>query len=70
MNRSRPTRQLRDGMMVTYKCGWIVPCSYANLPRGVWRTGMTMVFANGSVVSFPSGVQVSGTCYALKDGLP
>lgn len=56
----RPTKQLRDGMLVTYKRGWIVPATSADQIRGVWRTAGFMRMANGCKYSWPAGVQTQG----------
>jgi hypothetical protein len=56
----RPTKQLRDGMLVTYKRGWIVPCGPKDQLRGVWRSAGFLLLSTGYKCSWPNGVQVQG----------
>jgi hypothetical protein len=56
----RPTKQLREGMLVTYKRGWIVPCGPKDQLRGVWRKAGLMLFADGYKCAWPAGVQIRG----------
>lgn len=61
----RPTKQLTEGMLVTYKRGWIVPCGKGDVLRGVWRRGGFIRMGNGTRIEIPAGVQVEGHCQVL-----
>lgn len=62
----RPTKRLKDGMIVTYKHGWIVPCGPRDKPRGVWCEGRFIRMADGTTHTIAAGVQVGGDCRVLS----
>lgn len=71
MPHPKPTKRLKEGMLVTYKRGWIVPCGNGDAPVGVWReasSGMILT-VYGEYHSFhtPRGIQISGDC-SVKAG--
>ncbi len=62
----RPTKRLKEGMLVTYKRGWIVPCGPKDKPQGVWREGQSgdVRMLDGQCFHFciPCGIQYRGDC--------
>lgn len=69
----RPTKRLKEGMLVTYRRGWIVPCGNGDKPQGVWSEGRRGKIRDldGRLLYFsvPRGIQVEGEAF-VKAGEP